>query len=45
MNLEARKAQVKRTLRRIGWLYCALVCAAGTLGGVAGFLTRENDST
>ena len=45
MNLAARRAQAKRTLRRIGWLYCALVCAAGTVGGIVGMVEWENDQT
>ena len=45
MNLAARKAQARRTLRRVWWLYCAGVCLAGTIGGIIGWISVENDRT
>jgi len=45
MDLAARRAQARQILRRVFWAWCAAVCAAGTVGGIIGTVTRENDQT
>lgn len=45
MDLAARRAQTRRTLRRLLFGYCALASAFGTIGGLIGWISVENDRT
>ena len=43
MNHEARRRQLLRELKRVGWCWCILVGIVGTIGGISGLVEREND--
>lgn len=48
MDLDARRAQTRRTLKRVFWAWAVLANGAATLGGIAGligWLEIDNDRT